>query len=63
MFEHLVHTDETALVVLKGHLLIEESLEAIISDYVLHPEFVEKARLGFEKKMYLARSISIQAAG
>jgi hypothetical protein len=53
------HVDETAQIVLKGHLLIEESLESIISTFVFHPEFVEMAKLSFAQKLSIARAMSL----
>jgi hypothetical protein len=58
-FDHLSLVDETALVVLKGYLLIEDALESIISSFVLHREIVEEAKLSFFQKVHLARSISV----
>ena len=57
--EQFRHVDETALVVLKGHLLIEEALDAIISRFVHHAAFVEEARLRFPQKVSIARSMSL----
>jgi len=59
-FEELLgRVDETTLVVLKGHLLIEEMLESIITKFVFHPEFVEEASLRFAQKVAIARSMSL----
>jgi hypothetical protein len=57
--ETFCHVDETALIVLKGHLLIEEALEAIISTFVHHAAFIENARLGFPQKIAIARAMSL----
>lgn len=57
--EQLRHVDEVALIVLKGHLLIEEMLDSIISKFVFHPEFLEAANLRFAQKVSVARSISL----
>jgi hypothetical protein len=57
--EHFRSLDETTLVVLKGHLLIEEMLDSIISNFVFHPEFVEAAKLRFAQKVSVARSMSL----
>jgi hypothetical protein len=45
-------------VVLKGHLLIEEALNGIISNFVFHSEHIGEARLSFAQKVNLARSMS-----
>jgi hypothetical protein len=57
--EHFAQVDETVLVVLKGHLLIEEALDTIISRFVFHPEFIQAANLRFAQKLSIARSISL----
>ena len=51
--------DDDALIVLKGHLVIEERITAAIEKFVWHPEYVERARLTFAHKMQLARAISM----
>lgn len=57
--EHMRFVDESALVVLKGHLVIEETLGEIISTYVFHAEHLEQARLGFAQKVAIARTMSL----
>lgn len=57
--EHFATVDETAQIVLKGHLLIEEALDTILSKFVFHPEFIESASLRFAQKIDLARSVSL----
>lgn len=51
--------DETALIILKGHLLVEETLDEIIQRFVFHAEFVEAANLRFAQKLQIARSMSL----
>ncbi|WP_171232297.1 hypothetical protein [Ruegeria sp. HKCCA4812] len=51
--------DETVLIVLKGHLLIEEMLDSIIRTFVFHPDYLDDARLSFTQKLHIARSISL----
>lgn len=51
--------DETVLVVLKGHLLIEELLDSIIRKFVFHPDYLDAANLRFAQKLYIARSMSL----
>ncbi len=53
------NVDAVALVVLKGHLLIEEALDTILRKFVYHPEFLSDARLSFAQKIEIARSISL----
>jgi hypothetical protein len=57
--DQMRHIDELALVVLKGHLVLEEQLERILSKFLFHPEYLEKANLRFAQKVALARSISL----
>ena len=55
---HLYLADDIMLVVLKGHLLIEDSLMTIIRKFVPHGEFINEAGLGFYQKVQIARSLS-----
>lgn len=57
--EHLYISKGNVELVLKCHLLIEEVLTEIIRDYLLHPEFVDQARLTFAQKVNIARSMSV----
>jgi hypothetical protein len=59
MAEHMSHVDELALVVLKGHLLLDEHLEGIIKGFVFHPSYLEDANLRFGQKVAVARSMSL----
>lgn len=56
---HLHFADDIVLVVLKGHLLIEESLTTIIRKFVPHGEFIDEAGLRFYQKVQIARSLSL----
>lgn len=56
---HLYFADDIVLVVLKGHLLIEEALTTIIRKSVHHGEFVDEANLRFYQKVQIARSLSL----
>jgi len=58
LLERLERDDE-ALIVLKGHLVIEELITAAIEKFVWHGEYIERARLTFAHKMQLARAISM----
>ncbi len=51
--------DETVLVVLKGHLLIEELLDEIIRKFIFHAVYLDSARLSFFQKLQVARSMSL----
>src|SRR6516165_6996081 len=57
--EQMRHIDEFALVVLKGHLVLEEQLERIISKFLFHPECLEAANLRFAQRVALARTMSL----
>jgi|SRR5579864_4078040 len=54
-----LESDAPALVILKGHLVIEERLTAVIEKFVFHPEHLDKARLTFAQKVTIARSLSL----
>ena len=54
--KHLPDTDDMSLLVLKGHLLIEESLNDILIDIGECPEYINKARLSFYQKIQLLRA-------
>jgi len=61
-FRHLLdqlERDDEALIVLKGHLVIEERITSAIEKFVWHGEYIERARLTFAHKMQLARAISM----
>lgn len=54
-----VDLHELELIILRGHLIIEEILIKIISDFVFHEEFIKKIKLTFEGRINVARSISL----
>lgn len=58
--EEMERVDELAHILLKGHLLIEESLTRILDQYFFHREYVGEARLTFSQKMNLARSLCLR---
>lgn len=49
--------DDVSLLVLRGHLLIEELLEKIITNIVAHKEILDKANLSFYTKATIARAM------
>jgi hypothetical protein len=53
-----VSNDQAAVLILKGHLLIEERLWNIIAASVSHPHHLLGTRLDFSRKVVLARSMS-----
>jgi hypothetical protein len=58
LIDHL-ESDQAAIVVLKGHLVIEETLTAAIGKFVFHPEHLEGARLNFAQKLAISRCLSL----
>lgn len=48
-------TRDVDLLVLKGHLLVEQFLTSLIESYCWKPEFLEDARLSFFNKVKLVR--------
>jgi hypothetical protein len=59
VIQHLPEKD-LSLIVLKGHLLIEELLYVIVKGAVKYPDLVEDARLSFSQLAHLARAISYE---
>jgi hypothetical protein len=51
--------DRPALMVLKGHLVIEEKITIAIENFMFHPEHLEDARLTFAQKIAISRSMSL----
>jgi len=49
--------EDIKLIILKGHLLIEEALEDVIGNIVAHKEIFDKARMSFYGKATLAQSM------
>lgn len=56
--EQFGQIDDTALAILKGHLLIESKFDEIIGALVAHGEFLESLNLRFLQKLVLVRSFS-----
>jgi hypothetical protein len=52
--------DEITHVVLKGHLLIEETLTNAIALHIFHPEHFYDAKLSFDKKISLGRGFCLR---
>lgn len=60
-FLHLIahlEADRAAMVLLKGHLVIEEKLTESIEKSVFHPDHLDGARLTFAQKLAICRSLS-----
>jgi hypothetical protein len=52
--------DDVAHALLKGHLLIEESLGGILDQFAFHRQHITEARLSFYNKMMLARAFCLR---
>lgn len=48
--------EDTTLIVLKGHLLIEEMLNDILYNSSALPKYIDEAKLSFYQKVMIARS-------
>jgi len=53
----LPRSTDLVVIVLKGHLLIEERLEAIMQEQVQHPASLKKAELSFYQKLCMCRAL------
>lgn len=57
--EHFQAVDTLIQVVLRGHLLLEDRLNATLKHSLYNPELFEKMNLNFHHKLLFARSFSI----
>ena len=55
--QHLDKTDDPILVILRGHLLVEERLRDILARLSRAPEELKAARLSFHQVLYLCRAV------
>ena len=53
----LPETDDVSLIVLKGHLIIEELLVALVERHCFNPKCLTKARLSFAQTTYVAQAL------
>jgi hypothetical protein len=58
--DEMGHIDDVTLVVIKGHLLLEELLTEILGQHVIYPKYLQEARLGFHQKAVLARAYCLR---
>lgn len=56
---YLSSLTEIDLIILRGHLLLEEILYSIISEFVFHPAFIKKSDISFSQLVSFARSMSL----
>jgi hypothetical protein len=61
--EHFQHVDPLVQVVLRGHLLLEERLNATVKHSLYNPELFDKMNLTFERKLMFARAFSVSLRG
>jgi len=57
--EHLQYVDDVMILILKGHLLIEESIDSILARFVFHADFLDAVSLRFPQKINLTRAFSL----
>lgn len=57
--EEVKYVDDTAQILLKGHLVAEDLMNQALEAFVLHGEHVEDARLQFNQKLELCKAISV----
>ncbi|MDQ8023114.1 MAG: hypothetical protein REI94_14855 [Moraxellaceae bacterium] len=55
--KYLPKTDDPTLVILKGHLIIEELLHSLATGHCPNPESLTKARLTFAQITYVAQAL------
>ena len=53
----LTDTPPAVLLILKGHLVIEEALNAAVARKLPHPEHLKKARLSFYQLVHVAKTM------
>jgi hypothetical protein len=58
--KHMSKVDELTLAVLKGHLIIEGALDDILATIFFYPGHVDAARLGFVRKVHIARAYALR---
>lgn len=58
ILEELYASDETVMVILKGHLLVEEHLNRILSTQLSRPEEIDKAGLKFSQRLQLVKALA-----
>jgi len=56
---YLAGLTEIDLIILRGHLLLEEILYSIVGEFVFHPTFIKKSDINFSQMVNIARSMSL----
>ena len=57
LVKHLPSLDDTTLIVLKGHLLIEEQLISILESSLRYPKALDETRLTFAQRLSLVKAL------
>ncbi len=61
--QHFSDVDPLTQVVLRGHLLLEERLNATLRHSLYNPELLDKMKLNFHHKMLFAQSFAVSKRG
>ncbi|MEC8963732.1 MAG: hypothetical protein VX649_02850 [Pseudomonadota bacterium] len=57
--EEVKYVDDSAQILLKGHLVAEDLMNQALEAFVLHVEHIENAKLQFHQKLELCKAISV----
>ncbi|MCC5451498.1 hypothetical protein LMJ53_07095 [Rheinheimera sp. UJ51] len=57
--EEVKYVDDSAQILLKGHLVVEDLMNQALEAFVLHGEYIEDAKLQFHQKLELCKAISV----
>lgn len=60
--EHVGTLDELTLMVLRGHLVLEQTLDQILEQFAFNFEWLDEANLRFYQKVQAARAFSLDEA-
>lgn len=58
ILQELSTSDEAVMVILKGHLLVEEHLNRILYTQLNRPEEIDKAGLKFSQRLHLVKALA-----
>jgi hypothetical protein len=56
--EHMPRNDSEELIILKGHLLLDQMLRSYISSKVKNPKYIDKTQIPFPSLIYIAWSFA-----
>ena len=57
--DEIKYVDDTAQIVLKGHLVAEDLMNKAIESFVLHGEYIDNVKLQFHQKIEFCKAISV----